>query len=153
MLKKFFCEDCWLRSSSNGIHGAPECATENRCTQPTDAQQLKAEIAALITDIGEPVGNSRTGIDIRTVIERLRQLSALCDAIFRFNLINKNKEQLADWRIIKAAALNNKESPAIPQQPQGEICPHFLDDKIQVSENNYQRVATCLCMGKLSPVR
>jgi hypothetical protein len=40
-------------------------------------QQLKAKIAALITDIGEPNGNVRRGIDIRQVIERLRQLSAV----------------------------------------------------------------------------
>jgi hypothetical protein len=52
----------------------------------------------------------------------------------------------------RAAALLEGQKPST-NNPQGEICPHFFDDKIQVSENNYQRVATCLCMGKLSPVR
>ena len=44
-------------------------------------------------------------------------MSKLCDAIFRYNLINKSKEQLADWEIIKAAALQ-----AAPQQGQPEKC-------------------------------
>jgi hypothetical protein len=40
-------------------------------------QQLKTKIAGLIADIGEPNGNTRHGIDIRQIIERLRKLSVV----------------------------------------------------------------------------
>ena len=53
------------------------CTAESSCTQPTDVQQLQAKIAALANEAeGSPIG-SYYGMPMITLIERLRQLSAV----------------------------------------------------------------------------
>ena len=72
------CGDCGRGYSNVSIFWrCPVCATENRCTQPTDTQQLKAEIAALAIycDQSVMVGFSTPELDI--LLKRLRQLSAV----------------------------------------------------------------------------
>ena len=54
-----------------------ECATEICGTQPTDVQQLKAEIAALIPAVEACSGYARNGESVRSVVAKMRQLSAV----------------------------------------------------------------------------
>ena len=76
MSMEFDCDKCG-KLSGRYIILCPTCATKHCGTQPTDVQQLKAEIAALVPDI-ESLSNVYTrahGID--RIIERMRQLSAV----------------------------------------------------------------------------
>ena len=64
-----YCARCFHSSSGR--------TAENRCTQPTDVQQLKAKIAALADEVFQmsllhPSEQSFSGI-----VDRMRQLSAV----------------------------------------------------------------------------
>lgn len=56
---------------------SPPCATENCGTQPTDVQQLKAEIAAIMHELEDDISGRGTNVKYQYLIERLRQLSAV----------------------------------------------------------------------------
>ena len=76
MSMEFDCDKCG-KLSGRYIILCPTCATGNTVgTQPTDVQQLKAEIAALVkaADDMDQCEWESTGF---WVIDRLRQLSAI----------------------------------------------------------------------------
>ena len=53
-----------------------KCSTKTDGTQPTDVQQLKAEIAALANDLGDHLAGMCV-ITARSMYDKLRQLSAV----------------------------------------------------------------------------
>jgi hypothetical protein len=55
----------------------PMNATKTICTQPTDVQQLKAEIAALLSKYDVPDGVKIVPPSLGYLINELRQLSAV----------------------------------------------------------------------------
>jgi len=71
-----YCSNC-DRKTMRQTEPCQVCTPENVESQTTDTQQLKAEIAALLDDIGDPELYAGRGIDMNMIVDRLRQLSAV----------------------------------------------------------------------------
>ena len=76
MSMEFDCDKCG-KLSGRYIILCPTCATGNTVgTQPTDVQQLKAEIAALVRNLILSI-NACNKERVEFTIEKMRQLSAV----------------------------------------------------------------------------
>jgi len=73
------CLRCKINYYCNRSYGSqnPPCSKENHGTQPTDTQQLKAEIAALVTEASDYTKFSCNQEIVMFLLTKMRQLSAV----------------------------------------------------------------------------